>query len=40
MTEAVEEIEKRRDDLVALSQTNLPVANVAEKLLHIAEAED
>lgn len=40
MTGAVEKIEKSRDDLEALSQTDLPVAEVAETLLGIAEAEE
>lgn len=39
MTDAVAEIEKRWEDLEALSQTDLPVADVAETLLDIADRE-
>lgn len=39
MTEAVEKIKERREDLVALSQTDLPVADVADQLLGIAKRE-
>lgn len=39
MTEAVAEIEKRREDLEALAETDLPVADVAGTLLKIADKE-
>lgn len=39
MPDATEKIRERREDLEALSQTDLPVANVAETLLGIADSE-
>lgn len=39
MTKAVAEIEERREDLEALSQSDLPVADVAGTLLKIADRE-
>ena len=40
MTHAVEKIEEKREDLESLTRSDLPVAQIAETLLDIAEAEE